>query len=155
MAVDEIETLSAKLPPGQRSKLQEAVSEAISAKTAQARASLQKRRERAMMSQHEGTVGAVVATVGGAAAEGVRRKLIGRITKTTRGQALGLIAAGWGVKYLGDSMELPYLAGVGNAHCAVGGMIASCEMYGTKDDPDPVAKALEATTYKALHESDK
>lgn len=152
---DDIETISAKLPPGQRSKLQEAVSEAISANTARARQALKNRRERAMQSQHEGNMGAIVAAGGGAAAEGMRRKLIGRFVESTRGQALGLLGAGAAVKWLGSSAELPYLEAIGNAHCAVAGMVASTELYGTKDDPDPLQKALEATTHKAIHKSDK
>ena len=151
---DDIEQVTAKMPPGQRSKVQEAVNEYVQAKTAKARQALAQRRERAMMGQYQGVQGLVVSTVGGGLAEVNRRKLVGRFTTGTRGQAAGLLVSGFGAQYLGAAMDLPYLGAVANSHAALAGFVLSCEMYDTKDKDDLVKVALEKTTHKAIHAND-
>lgn len=91
--------------------------------------------------------------VGGAAAELVRRNLVGRVVKDARGQGAALIGMGalavWGGK------KVPFLREIGAAHCAVGAAVLTSALHGSEEKMDPVRFALEATTYKAKHPAKK
>jgi len=95
--------------------------------------------------------GTVVAAAGGAAAEEVRRNIVGRVTKDCRSQGLGLILVGGAVNWLGKSIA--FVPQVGQAHAAVGGAVLAASFHGSSDKQDPVAAAYEMTTYKYKHPS--
>lgn len=87
---------------------------------------------------------------GGAIAEPVRRNVIGRFTKTIRGQALGMVLAGVAVDGVAGAWAgIPFAREVGDAHKAVGGWLLSVSMYGDDKAKDPVVIAIEGTTSKA------
>lgn len=90
--------------------------------------------------------GTAVTAAGGAAAEVVRRNLVGRFTKDCRMQGAALILMGGAVNWVGKSIA--FVPQIGQAHAALGGAVLAASFYGTKEKPDPLKEAYELTTWK-------
>lgn len=101
------------------------------------------KQSREIAKQQGVVVGSVVALVGGVAAEGVRRKLIGRWAKKVQNQGIGLALAGIGCKVAAKWAGIPILHDLGDAMISQGGSVGSAEMIYGKEDPMVIA--LEGT----------
>lgn len=144
---DEVKKIESEVPAAQRKKFREAVGAGLS----KARAALKARTERQLTNQWKPGQNTLASFIGGGLAEANRRKGVGRFTVTTRGQALALTITGYAVQKGGEWLGVPYVGPVGSAHAALAGAVASTELYGSKDQPDPVKVAYEGTTHKALN----
>lgn len=98
---------------------------------------------------------AALSAAGGAIAEPVRRSLVGYLTKSVRGQAAGMAAAGIVVGLAGSFLGTNLLEPVADSHTTMAGWLLSVSMYGSDDNKDPVVIALEGTTKKAKEKKKK
>lgn len=108
---------------------------------------------RAELAQYRPVSLTVLSTLGGLAAEPIRRSVVGRLVTPILQQGLGLVLLGGGVQLIAGNTKYPIPIGgpIGAAHCAYGGALIAIGMYGTDENPDAVKIAIEGTTYKALH----
>ncbi len=99
----------------------------------------------------------VISAVGGALAEPFRRSGVGRIAKGVRGQAAAMGLTGIGISAATNALGFMSGKSFGLAYTTMAGWLLSVSMYDSDDKRDPVAVALEATTYKAKNpkKSDK
>ena len=89
----------------------------------------------------------ILDAAGGIASEAVRRKVVGRWTKSTTTQGAGLVVVGMLVKAGGKYLKIPLLHEIGGAHVSKGADVASLKtFYG---DEDPVVVAMEGTVSSA------
>jgi hypothetical protein len=89
----------------------------------------------------------VLEAAGGVAAEAVRRKIVGRWTKSSTTQGAGLIFTGLLVKAGAKYLKIPLLHEIGGAHVSKGADLASMKsLYG---EDDPVVIAVEGTAASA------
>lgn len=86
--------------------------------------------------------------LGGALAEVVRRKLVGRVTDNVLGQAVGLAALGVGAQFLEGSLGVPGLRSIGLGHMGAAGFVAASKGFDKEDARDPVYAAYQVTTEK-------
>ena len=132
-----------KLSPSKRSEIIEANKALI--KDAAAR--LRNRNKTVLTDQYtKPVISTVVSAAGGAAAEIVRRNLVGRVTTDPRSQGVAMILLGAGVNWVGK--RVAYLGPIGQAHAALGGAIFASSFYGSEDKEDPLNYAYKVTTWK-------
>lgn len=133
--IEKVEDVTKGLKGNQKEKVAEFVK-------SQAERLKRRGKEARDMARQRGVVfSSVVAAAGGVAAEGVRRKLIGRYAKTPQNQGVGLILAGVAVKYLARYARIPLLHDLGDAHIAQGAAVGSMEMIYGAEDPMTIALA--------------
>ena len=157
----ESELSSAKLTPSARARLIAAgvadVTKRAAEKAAEARQKALKRSKMVQERLRRPVPLSIGAVLGGAAAEVVRRKLVGRFASNLYAQALGVALVGAGAQFLEEKVGIPGVGSLGVGHMGAAGMIAACKLHDSNDPErrDPVALALEGTTEKARRDRER
>lgn len=114
------------------------------------------KRTQAVRDRANGPVGTNVgAALGGALAEVVRRKLVGRVTDNVLAQALGVGAIGVAAQYVESAVGIPGLRNIGLGHVGAAGFIAAAKGFEKEGSPDPVVEAYKGTTHKHIKDMKK
>lgn len=144
-----------KIRPAEKERIEEAVKTDRQSIVKDLRARALKRTQ-AVRDRANGPVGTNVgAALGGALAEVVRRKLVGRVTDNVLAQALGVGAIGLAAQYVESAVGIPGLRNIGIGHVGAAGFIAAAKGFEKEGSPDPVVEAYKGTTHKHIKDMKK
>lgn len=119
------------------------------------RARLQKRTEAIRNRANRPLTQNVAVALGGAAAEVVRRKVVGRVTDNVLAQALGVAAVGGAAQFLDGQLGTGFVRNIGLGHMGAAGFIAAAKGFDKEGSPDPLVVAYQGTTEKYIKDKKK
>ncbi|WP_146140618.1 hypothetical protein [Haliangium sp. UPWRP_2] len=143
------------LTPKQKEDLTEAEKSDLQEEKKSARQRMLKRTEAYRNKASRPVAQNVTVALGGAAAEVVRRKLVGRMTDNVLAQAVGVAGVG-GLAQLADGFfGTGFLKNFGLGHMGAAGFIAAAKGFDKEGAPDPLVVAYQGTTEKYIKDKNK